>query len=323
MFASQQIFVTGANGRVGQRLVTALVAQGARVVGLARSEAKARAVRSLGAQCVVGDLGDREALEKGVQGAGVLFHLAGGLRGAGSVTADQVNHQGTRTLIDVLSGVRAQSIKSVVFTSSAAVYGDRSGLWVDESMPVLPQTLYGLSKVEAENALLSSELPIRVARLSAVYGEGFPFMMVDQIRKGTAWLPGEGGNHVSTIHIDDAVAGLLRIAEAGKNGETYNLSDRSPLMLRDFYRLVFEHVGGKPLRFWSTWVPSRVQFVMARSNERIMSRMGRAPKVTPDALKLFLASSRLNVDKLLKELDFSWRYPSAVEGLTATLQSET
>ena len=60
---------------------------------------------------------------------------------------------------------------------------------------------------------VAAGIPVRVVRLAAVYGPGFPFMLEDLIRSGRAWLPGEGKNYIPTIHIDDAVEGLIRIAD--------------------------------------------------------------------------------------------------------------
>ncbi len=319
-----RVFLTGASGRLGLRLTRALVARGDEVVGLARSEAAAAAIRAAGGRAHPGRLDDAPALREGLRGAERVYHLAGAIRGPGAETADQVNHVGTRQLINAVRASGAATA-GLVFTSSAAVYGDRSGLWVEEDMPPLPHTAYGRSKVAAEAALLEAHrdhgLRVRIVRLAAVYGAGFPFVQADRIRAGRAWLPGEGRNFVPTLHEDDAVAGLLRVGEAGPDGAVFNLADTSPVPLRDFYTAVFAVVGGRPLRFWSTWIPSYVQFWAARNNERIQAGLGASPRFTPDSLRLFTASSRLKVDKLRKGLDFQWRFPDPLLGVRAALET--
>ncbi|MCB9780088.1 MAG: NAD-dependent epimerase/dehydratase family protein [Alphaproteobacteria bacterium] len=319
-----KVFVTGANGRVGQRLVAALVAAGDQVTGLARSADKAREVEALGAACLVGDLSSRDVLEQGLDGAEVVYHLAGGLRGPGpQQTPDLVNRAGMQGLLDAVDRVGTGSLNSLVFTSTCAVYGDRSGLVVGEDMPPQPDTRYGKSKVAAEQLLAAAcderGVPGRIVRLAAVYGPGFPFMLADQIAAGTARLPGEGRNYVPTIHIDDAVTGLRAVAGGGVDGAIYNLADRAPLTLRDFYAEVHRHVGGAPVRFFSTWIPSYVQEALARTNERVASRLGRHPRLTPDNLKLFRASARMRVDRIEQELSMEWAWPSAREGLADVL----
>jgi len=317
-----RIFVTGASGKVGRPLVTALTEAGHDVVGLSRTESGARSVRDAGAHdCVIGALADEDVLRAGAAGAERIYHLAGGTRGAGRVTPDVINNQGTQHLISALSG--RDDIERLVFTSTCAVYGDRVNLWVPEDMPPTPNTRYGKSKVAAEQALQSSALPTVTVRLAAVYGPGFPFMQVERIQAGSCWLPGEGRNYVPTIHVEDAVAGLVLLGDRGDAGSVVHLSDTEPVQLKEFYAAVAEHVGGQPARFWSTWVPSYVQHAAARYNERVQSRLGQRPLFTPDNLKLFTSSVRLRVETLENRLSFTWRHPKATVGVAAALGNAT
>ncbi|MFZ5477082.1 MAG: NAD-dependent epimerase/dehydratase family protein [Myxococcota bacterium] len=311
---ADRVFVTGAAGQIGLPLVRALAARGLRVGGLARDDAKAAAVREAGGEPVKGTLEDAAALAEGLRGARWVFHLAGGVRGRGKNTADVVNRAGTVALVEALRG---HSPEGVVFASSCAVYGDRSGLWVPEDYPVSPMTKYGESKVAAEVALRGWGGPVRFARIAATYGPGFRFLLADQMRSGRAWLPGEGKNHVPVVHVDDCVAALVRIAEAGRDGEAYHVAGRDTPMLREFYAAVHARAGGKPVRFWSTWIPSGIQVATARANERIATRLGTKPRFTEDNLKLYTASVRLRTERLEKELGFTWRYGGYEEGVGA------
>ncbi len=319
----RRVFVTGANGRIGRRLIARLVADGDDVVGLARDQDKATVVEGLGAKALVGDMQAGSVLEQGLDGAEVVYHLAGGLRGPGKETPDLINRAGMEGLLAAIDRVGTGSLASLVFTSSSAVYGDRSGLVVGEEMPPQPATRYGKSKTEAEQLLLQATeergVPGRVVRLAAVYGEGFPFMQVDLIKAGKARLPGEGRNHVATIHVDDAVTGIQLVGDKGADGRIYNLADTEPVILKEFYGKVHQLVGGEPVWFWSTWIPSYVQDFAARWNERIQSHTPRRPVFTPDNLKLFRASCRLRVERIEKELGMEWEHPSSLDGLEAVL----
>ena len=168
----------------------------------------------------------------------------------------------------------------------------------------------------SEMTLSRTGLPVRIVRLSAVYGSGFPFMLEAAIRRGLVLLPGDGLNIVPTIHIDDAVAGLIRIATAGTES-TYNLADRDPLPLRSFYALVQRRVGGRPVRFVGPWIPRRLDVGAALLNQGLHRAIRRQPRFTTDALTLFKASARLQVDRLTG-LGMQWRYPRAADGLSAT-----
>lgn len=320
--SGETAFVTGANGRIGLPVVRALVAGGWGVTGLARTEESARRVRALGARCLVGSLADEDVLVAGIRGATRVLHLAGGLRGPGRAeTADAVNHQGARHLARALEKAGGTDLRALVFASTVAVYGDRSGLWIDEAMPPHPETAYGRSKVDAERVLEEAARKVgsglQVARIAAVYGRGFPFLMDERMRAGTAWLPGEGRNFVPTMHVDDVVAALVLLASSPEARGVFHLADADPVPLGEFYRLVHTRAGGTPVRFWSTWVPSRVQFALAESNERIATRLGKCPRFTPDSLRLFTASARVKVKRLVEEVGFSHRYPSAREGVAA------
>ncbi|MGB0638354.1 MAG: NAD-dependent epimerase/dehydratase family protein [Myxococcota bacterium] len=317
-------FVTGANGRVGQRLVSRLVADGHTVVGLARTNTKAETVRSLGASCLVGDLSNSSVLDEGLAQAENVFHLAGALRGVGGETPDQINRLGTVNLCERL--VKHPGVKRVIYTSSCAIYGDRSGQWLDEEMPPYPNTRYGRSKQQAEDVLLQmanqNKIDVRVVRLAAVYGPGFPFMLESLIRSGNAWLPGEGRNFVPTIHIDDAIEGLMKIRDTESTHQIYNLADPEPVTLSEFYGTIARTIGSSPPRFWSTWIPSYVQHWLARNNERIQSKLPLKPKFTPDNLRLFTASSRLKIDRMEEELGMVWKYRSAKNGAEAAIHSQ-
>jgi nucleoside-diphosphate-sugar epimerase len=317
--SKSKVCITGANGRLGKKLVEHLSTAGHPVIGLVRSEAAAEIVRKAGGEAVIAPLSDTGTLARTLSGQSWVFHLAGSVRGPGRETAEVINYHGTLQFLEALELADRDSLEAVVFSSTCAIYGDRSGLWVEEDMPPRPDTDYARSKVAAEQALLDAHeknaLPTRLVRLAAVYGPGFPFMMIDQIQRGRAWLPGEGMNYVPTVHIEDAVSGLVRIAEAGKNGRIYNLSDRSPVQLREFYSAIHSHTGGTPVRFWSTWIPSYLQERIARRNESIKARMGRRPHLTVDALRMFTASSRMNTSRLEKELEFVWNWPDPVQGI--------
>ena len=321
---SHRSFVTGATGQIGFPLVKALVAAGHRVTALVRDEGKAAAVREAGATLLVGHLEDQDSLDRGIGDATHVWHLAGGIRGPGSMSADRLNHQGTQHVCESARKHKG-NLECFVYASSCAVYGDRSGLWVGEDYAPAAATNYGKAKVAAEallnRAAREEKLPVRIARIAAVYGAETRFTQAESIRAGKAWLPGEGRNIVPVIHVDDCVAALLAIGERGANGETYNVGAPSTPTLKEFYGEVHRIVGGKPVTFFSTWVPSPFQRIVATQNEAIMARLGRKPRFTNDNLRLFTASVRLKLDRLEKELGFAWKYGDYREGLAAALGS--
>lgn len=306
---SETIFVSGASGRVGMPLVQTLCEAGVQLRVHARRPEAITALKGMGAQVFEGELAKLPS--SAFEGVGTLYHLAGGVRGKGKDTPDRINRALTESLLE-----RVPAQVSVVLASSAAVYGDRSNLWIEEDFEPSPNTRYGASKAACERMVLARGG--KVVRLAAVYGAGFPFLMDEGIRQGKAWLPGEGRNHIPTVHIADAVRGFLAVGERGEEQGVYHVADRSQPTTKAFYEAVHRQVGGSPVRFWSTYVPSYVQIYVAQQVERVASKTGQRPRLTPDALKLWTASVRLRTERLKEELGFSWRYADHERGIAAS-----
>ncbi len=317
-----RVLVTGASGQLGPALVRRLVELGHDVRGLSRSEAADRRIEEAGGRPVRGDLLEPDSLGPALEGVEAIYHLAGGKRGPGRITADVLNVDTTRNLLAALGD---RPLQTFLFPSSVAVYGDRSNTWVEEDFAVNPNTDYGRAKLEAENLLRAAQaergLPLRVARVGWVYHPDFAWCLVEPIRKGNAWLPGEGRNHLPTIHLEDAVEALIHVAERAPVGDIVHVADTSDPTMGEFYDLVAQAVGGEPPTFWSTWIPSYVQRAVARTNERVMSALGRKPRFTRDNLLLFTASVRLKVRHLEEDLGFRWKHPDVAEGVASLFRS--
>jgi uncharacterized protein YbjT (DUF2867 family) len=116
----RRIFLAGASGLIGVRLVPLLVGAGHDVAGLTRTPAKAERLTALGAEPVLADAFDPEALTRAVRAFApdlVLHHLTDLPDKAAQLSArapasDRMIREGTRNLVDAAGGVRvvAQSI---------------------------------------------------------------------------------------------------------------------------------------------------------------------------------------------------------------------
>lgn len=314
----ERVFVTGATGQIGRVLVDRLRQGGDEVVALVRPD-PARAGLPSGVELIEGDLHDIPALERGIAGCTRVFHLAGGLRGAGGVSADTLNHVGTRNLTEVATRHK-KALRSVVFSSSCAVYGDRGGAWVDEDQAPSPHTAYGHSKVAAEATLLRAAreqgLAVRVARIAAVIGPGLRWMMAEPLRAGRALLPGDGQNLVPLIHIDDAVSAIVALAERGESARIYNVAARTEPNLQAFYQEVSRGLGSGPMRFFGGSAMPLIRLA-ARVNELAQGRLGRKPRFTPDNVGLTTASTRMRTSRLAEEIGFQWAWPDSLAATAA------
>ena len=241
-------FVTGATGAVGPSLVRALVARGVRVRALVRAGRTADLPE--GVEAVVGDLDDEVALRRGVEGADWVFHLAAMLHvnDPGPELAaryHEVNVGGTRRLLDA---VRVDGARSrVVFFSTIKVYGEtRAGhTWV-ETDDLAPDTLYGETKAEAE-ALVRAYAHSVVLRVSAVYGPGMKgnyLSLAALLRRGIAWMVGDGQNRRTLVHVEDlARAAVLAAEHPAAEGATFNVTDGQTHTLDEIARAIQRAYG--------------------------------------------------------------------------------
>jgi len=222
--------LTGGTGFIGGALLQRLVADGRQVRALVRSDDDASRVRGLGAEPVVGHLGDAASLRSLVDGCSTLFHVAGRnqmcLSDPGVL--DVANVGGTRA---VVRAAAAAGVERVVYTSSAATIGERRGVVATEESEHRGShlTTYERSKHRAEVvAFEESErlgIPVVAVNPSSVQGPG---RTGGTARILIAYLRGRlrfaVDTRLSVVSIGDAVAAHLAAERQGEPGERYLVS---------------------------------------------------------------------------------------------------
>jgi nucleoside-diphosphate-sugar epimerase len=230
------ILVTGATGRVGSRFVPRLLQQAQPVRILARDPVRAEPLGRLGAEVAIGDLRDSGTLEEALKGVGAVVHLGAAFRGVAAEEAVTVNHTATVELAQ--SALRA-GVSRFVYASTTLVYGpgrDRAALETDEPAP--PGAAYPTSKAAAEQTLLqlhqAEGLPLRIARLAFVYGEGDPHL-AESLLWARDW-PLHKRLHM--VHHADVGQALLRAVQAnGADGQIFNVADDAPVTALELLNL--------------------------------------------------------------------------------------
>jgi nucleoside-diphosphate-sugar epimerase len=222
------ILVTGATGRVGSRFVPRLLQQHEPVRILARDPARAESLGRLGADVVIGDLRDPGSVADALKSIDAVVHLGAAFRGVSDEEAVTINH--TVTVELARSALRA-GVTRFIYASTTLIYGaghDRPAVEADEPAP--PGMAYPTSKADAEQALLhlhrAEGLPLRIARLAFVYGEGDPHL-AESVRWARDW-PLHKRLHL--VHHADVGQALLRAVRAsGVDGEIFNVADDAPV----------------------------------------------------------------------------------------------
>ncbi len=223
--------VTGGTGVVGRALVSHLVERGHEVSALARSEDSARALESLGASPVEGDVLDRAGLGPVFSGLDWVFHVAGvnEMCSPDPDYMDLVNIQGTR---NVLEACRSVEVGRLIHTSSAAAIGEPHGTVASESSPHRGSYLsrYERSKHLSERVVREEAegLDVVVVNPSSVQGPGRATgtgkLLLDVLN---GRLPILVDTTISIVDIDDCSAGHVLAAERGVDGQRYILSGAS------------------------------------------------------------------------------------------------
>ncbi|GHF69798.1 NAD-dependent epimerase/dehydratase family protein [Streptomyces griseosporeus] len=231
--------VTGTTGQVGRRFVPRLLAQagpGEQVRVLVRDAARGERFAELGAEVVVGDLRDAEALGKAVAGADAVVNVAAAFRGVPDEEAWAVNRDAAAELG---RAAQAAGARRFVQVSTGLVYGTGRGRPLteeDESRPGGAMWgAYPESKAAAERELLALDgLDVRIARLPFVYGEGDPHL-AQSLMWAAHWAA------VQRLHMGhhaDVAQGLLRLLYApAVRGPVHNIADDAPVTAVDLHQI--------------------------------------------------------------------------------------
>jgi nucleoside-diphosphate-sugar epimerase len=264
-----RIFVAGATGAVGRRLVPRLVRAGHSVVGLTRTPDKAKFIRELGAEPLVGDALDETSVHAAVRAAkpDVIVHELTDLTGATDLRKfDRVfagsNRLRTSGTDYLLAAGRANGVKRMVGQSYCGWPYARSGGHVkSEEDPLDPhppqEQRHSLDAIRyLERAItISPGLEGVVLRYGAFYGPGTGMLdnaMIDQVQKRRMPLIGGGTAWWSFIHIDDAAEATACAVERGLG--IYNIADDDPAPVHEWLPALACILGAKPPHRLPAWI---------------------------------------------------------------------
>jgi 2-alkyl-3-oxoalkanoate reductase len=271
-----RIFVAGATGVIGRRLVPMLVERGHEVTAMTRSPAKADQIRAMGAAPAIRDVFDADGLRAELASAApeVVVHQLTDLpqdvdpRKAEEQLEgnDRIREEGTRNLVDaaVAAGARrivAQSI-AFVYAPGGGVKKEDDPLFDDAPFP----WSRGVRAVRTlEDAVTKTDgLEGVVLRYGFFYGPGSSYApggyWAREVERRRFPIVGSGSGVFSFIHVDDAAAAAVAGAEGGRPG-IYNVVDDEPAPLREWLPVYADALGAKrPFR-----IPKLLARLMAGS----------------------------------------------------------
>jgi nucleoside-diphosphate-sugar epimerase len=308
-----RIFVAGASGAVGGRLVPMLVNGGHDVVAMTRSPQKADALRALGAEPAVADGLDRGAVMQAVVGAEpeVVIHQMTALSQIKSMKkfddefalTNRLRTEGTDHLVEA---ARAAGVRRLIVQSYGNWNYERTGTGLKtEDDPLDPNPPANQRRSldairHAERAAL--EFGGIALRYGAFYGPGTGLSrdgdMVELVTKRKWPIVGDGAGVWSFVHIDDAASATMAAMERGAPG-IYNVVDDDPAPVAEWLPALAAALGAKPPRRVPVWVG---RLAVGEVGVSMMTQIRGASNA-----------------KAKRELDWTLRYPTWREGFVSGL----
>jgi nucleoside-diphosphate-sugar epimerase len=295
-----RVFVTGATGVLGRHLVPGLVAAGHEVTATTRTPGKVARLREAGAEPVVVDGLDREAVIAAAQAAApeVIVHEMTALANLRNLRKpDRVfaatNELRTRGTDNLLAAAARAGTSRVIAQGYAGAGPDKrsGGALKTEEDPLDLQPIPGAVQMPAAITYVDKTVPLEapegiVLRYGALYGPGASDPLVEMVRKRQLPVIGGGTGIWSFTEITDAAAATLAAVGYGAPG-IYNVVDDDPAPVAEWLPYLAQVAGAKPPLRVPAWLGRLLagQFVVAQmtssrgsSNEKARKQLGWVPR---------------------------------------------
>ena len=144
--------------------------------------------------------------------------------------------------VDFIEKIKGENIDNYLHISTPEVYGNISGT-IYENSSKKPSTPYAISRLamdyHLEAIMKVNKFPVKFSRAANVYGEGqqlyriIPKTILKILKNEKLFLHGSGSSRRSFVHINDISKGYLKILKKGKIGESYHLSDKNFISIKE------------------------------------------------------------------------------------------
>jgi 2-alkyl-3-oxoalkanoate reductase len=258
-----RVFVAGASGAIGTRLVPQLIERGHEVIGTSTSPASAERVRALGAEAITLDLLDADAVRKAVLAAepDAIVHQATALADLKDFkhfdrSFAQTNRLRTEGIDALLAAAREADVRRLVAQSYASARYARAGGPVKTEddpldtnpVPAMRESIAAMRYLD-EAVTDAGGITLRYGAFYGASNDG----LVEPVRKRLFPIVGSGDGVSSFIHLDDAAAATVLALEHDGPG-IYNIVDDEPAPAREWLPVLADVLGAKPPRHVPRWL---------------------------------------------------------------------
>ena len=293
-----RVFVTGGAGFIGSHVCESLLSHGAEVVAF--DDFSTGNIRVEGATIVEGDVRNPKEVLSAMSGCTHIAHLAAMASVPASVAdpalSEAINLQGT---INVIRAAHQVDIQRIVFSSTAAVYGEATEMPVSESNVTHCQSPYAEDKLAAEVAILNSGIEAISLRYFNVHGPHqnpngayaavIPAFIQALIEKKSPTIFGDGSATRDFVQVQD-VANLNLLALTTEDdaalGEVYNVASGSVMSVLALFNTLRDLLAQKDASIATiepTFAPAREGDILhsSASISKARQHLGFEPETNP------------------------------------------
>ncbi|MCS7124684.1 MAG: NAD-dependent epimerase/dehydratase family protein [Candidatus Bathyarchaeota archaeon] len=311
-----KVFITGGAGFIGSHLTNRLCAEHVDVIvfdnlSAGRMENIEKWLDAPNFKFVLGDLLFPEKILESLDNCETVFHFAANPEVKISSENPQVHYeQNVLATFNLLEAVRrTESVKTIVFASSSAVYGDAEEIPTPEDYaPLKPISVYGASKLASEALIISYAynygFKTIIYRLANIVGSrarhGIIYDFVRKLKENPERLEilGDGSQKKSYLHVEDCIDAILFGINVNRgNAEIFNVGSEDQITVKEIADIVCRKMRLKGVQYMFTggvdggrgW-KGDVKFMLLSINK--LKKLGWKPKL----------NSRQAVERAVEEI---------------------
>lgn len=311
------IAITGANGFIARRLIASLKSTHPDATFTLLDIQKSHD------DITIADVTNSDTMLTHLKGADIIYHLAAEHRDDVSPIQKyyDTNVGSAKT---ITAAARKHGIKTIIFTSTVAVYGLNAGESVETDTPA-PFNDYGQSKLDAEKifedwASETQDNSLTTLRLVATFGPGNRgniHTLMNQVARKKFIMIGNGQNKKSIAYVENTAAFMASFAKNAKKGiQIYNYADKPDLDMTAMMTSIRESFG---IRNRVIKAPYIIGIIGGTAFDILAKITGRKFPISKIRVQKFCANTTVNAAKAHK----TFKAPHTItEGLTAMIKTD-